>query len=120
MRILPTPRVLRPDERALLDFMLSREFPGRDELRAQSKDVVVVGECECGCGTIDLRVPETSQPAKVLKRVPIQAANDECIVLVFVDNGMLSCLEIAYVDEPSKSIPPLTTLKFSGQSGAPG
>ncbi len=37
------PRTLLPDERRLLDVLLSRPFEGRDELRAQAAAVQVTG-----------------------------------------------------------------------------
>jgi hypothetical protein len=56
-------RSLRDDERALLDFLLSADFPGRDELRKQADTASVVGECQCGCGTIELQVKPGLPPA---------------------------------------------------------
>src|SRR5690348_70359 len=50
------PRPLSSEERALVEFLLSAEFPGRDELNSQLGVAEVVGICECGCGTVTLAV----------------------------------------------------------------
>jgi hypothetical protein len=49
------PRPLTERERAVLDALLSVEFEGVEELRAQAADVVVVGRCTCGCPSIDFQ-----------------------------------------------------------------
>ena len=47
------PRPLTDRERALLDALLSVEFPNAEELRKQSSEVSVVAACGCGCPSID-------------------------------------------------------------------
>lgn len=54
MKIDP-PRPLRAEERLMLDFVLSADFAGAEELREQAKAVLVVGRCDCGCPSVDLR-----------------------------------------------------------------
>jgi hypothetical protein len=49
------PRPLTERERAVLDALLSAEFDGVAELRAQAAGVVVVGGCTCGCPSIDFQ-----------------------------------------------------------------
>ena len=107
MKAFPAPRGLTPEERGLLEFLLSQEFPGIEQLRMQSRDVAAVAECECGCGTIDLSIAETAERAKVERSVPVQAGNNECAVLLFVRHGALSSLEIAYFDAPPKNQSPI-------------
>ena len=59
---LATPRVLAPEERRLVDFLLSSSL-GSDELRLQAETVAVVGLCRCGCASVRLEVERSSPPA---------------------------------------------------------
>jgi hypothetical protein len=109
----PIQRALRDDERALLDFLLSADFPGRDELRKQADTVRVVGECQCGCGTIELQVEPSQPPAKVSGPIPIEAYGDAIDVLLFARNGILGSLEIVfYTDPPERPYPRPEQLKL--------
>lgn len=76
-------RLLRERERALLDFLLSADFPGCEELRVQAAVASVAGRCECGCGTIDPSVPPGSPAAKVEPHIPIEAYGDALEALLF-------------------------------------
>jgi hypothetical protein len=68
------PRALAPVELRLLEFLLSRPFPGCDELRNQLKSAKVSGVCPCGCPSLHL-ITERSVwlRAPVLGRVPVEA-----------------------------------------------
>jgi hypothetical protein len=113
MTMIPVKRPLRDEEKALLDFLLSVEFPGSKELRAQAQHVEVVGECECGCGTIDLHVRPHSVRAKTEKHIPIEAYGEALDVLLFAENGFLGMLEIVYyADPPEKPYPRPDQLKL--------
>jgi hypothetical protein len=46
-------RQLTTRERAVLDALLSVEFNGVEDLRCQAKTAAVLGECDCGCASID-------------------------------------------------------------------
>ncbi len=109
------PRPLNSRERALIDFLLSVNFPGRDELRSQVDNVEVVGIRACGCGTVDLRVIEPGVRSPSELRVPIEAHSDAppVDVLLFVDHGLLSMLELVfYDDQKSRSFPTPNELKL--------
>lgn len=93
------PRELKPNERVLLDFLLTADFPARNELQQQVERVQAVGECDCGCGTIDLAVAEPSVRADCQARVPVEAYGDTVTVLLFVRDGFLSLLEIVNYDD---------------------
>ena len=102
----PVRRELRKEERELLEFLLSAEFPGAAELRAQALHVVVSGECECGCGSIDLVLRADCPPAQLENRIPIEAFGQAVDVLLFTENGFLSLLEIVdYMAPPTHPIP---------------
>src|SRR5690349_15195192 len=99
--MIPVQRSLRAEEKALLDFLLSADFPGRDEVKEQAEDVKVVGECKCGCGTIDLAVPPGTTAANNAKRIPVEGYGDATDVWLFAENSPSSMLEIVnYADPP--------------------
>lgn len=113
----PVNRPLREEEKALLDFLLSVDFPGRDELKVQAENVTVVGECKCGCGTIDLALPPGTPAAKNAKHIPVEAYGDAIDVLLFAENGFLGMLEIVfYADPPQKPYPRPDQLKLGPRS----
>ncbi|HET7717320.1 MAG TPA: hypothetical protein VFK86_16995 [Bauldia sp.] len=76
----------------------------------------VVGQCECGCPTVDLVVNAAeASPATALiseVRLPVAEAYSEAgpyELLLFVGDGWLRTLELVGNDEPSPSeLPPLS------------
>jgi hypothetical protein len=88
------PRELKPNERALLEFLLTADFPGRNELREQVGRVQVLWDCDCGCGTINLMVTNPVVRAVAREPIPIEARGANVDVLLFVRDGLLSSLEI--------------------------
>jgi hypothetical protein len=109
------PRSLSAEERAVLDHLLSVDFEGADVLRRQAVEARVVGRCDCGCPTIDI---ETSAPslveasqarlAPVEGRVVPRADEPPAEVLLFLDGGRLSCLELVWYGEAPPSSWPTT------------
>jgi hypothetical protein len=100
-------RQLSQVERALLDDLLAHDFAGVEPLRVQARNILVSKGCGCGCGTINLRPQDqdaprspSSGPAELEGRV--LGANGEDIggLLLFLDDGLLSSLEIYSYDEP--------------------
>src|SRR6266700_2531642 len=90
-------RSLTVPERAILDFLLTSEFQGRGALRAQADHARVTGRCPCGCATVVLTVNRTAAPpAQVSERMVADAmsTDDEYGLLLFVDAGYLSSVEI--------------------------
>ena len=104
-------RPLTTTERALLDALLDSEFDGVEELRAQARWATASTGCECGCVTIDLHVPEDVPASSAAGPAPVEGtvvdAAGEPIggVLLFVQSGRLSGLEVHSLDEP-RSVPP--------------
>ena len=107
---LQEPRPLSPAEREVLDLMLSKDFPGAGSLRSQVPCVQVVGRCDCGCATVSLEVsPEAPRAipdvrGRVLPVTGYVGPNiDEpkAGIIVFVDEGFLSSLEIYSIAEPA-------------------
>ncbi|MFB9683022.1 hypothetical protein [Amycolatopsis plumensis] len=101
------PRPLTPNERITLDTLLSGDFPGAAELRAQAPTARVIGRCDCGCPTIDLVVNEATPRAPLRKSVAVEADVPGGGLIVFVDGGRLSCLEYwTFEDRPATEFPP--------------
>lgn len=104
-------RPLTSAEAAALNFMLSAEFPGVEELRAQAPTARVIRRCGCGCPTVDLAVDETStHPA--LEAIPGVVATAEshdpsCThLMLWVEGDHLASLELAWLDGPPSEFPP--------------
>jgi hypothetical protein len=93
------PRPLSAEERALIEFLLSVEFPGRDELRDQLDRVEVIGICECGCGTVNLNVTGAPVRAATESLIPAEAMAEGLDVLLFARDGLLSSLEFVFYDD---------------------
>jgi hypothetical protein len=99
------PRALLEEERSILDFLLSKEFAGRDELRQQLEHVLVTGpSCNCGCESVGLAVDRVVPPAPVVDQVPTEAfgrdaQGAEVGVLLFVVDGYMDDLEFHSADD---------------------
>jgi hypothetical protein len=114
-------RPVNAEDQRVLAALLSSPFHGVDELRDQARHAMVVGRCDCGCPTVELRVPlETpaspagtrNRLAPVEGRVTSEAGEPVGNILVFVDDGRLSCLELVwYTNEPPKAWPPSAQIR---------
>jgi hypothetical protein len=107
------PRLLKPEERSLIGFLLSADFRGRDSIESQIDRVEVVGECDCGCGTIYLRVKEVGSSGVGSDQVVVEAYGKGVDVLLFARDELLSCLEIVdHGNSRPMSYPSPTDLKL--------
>jgi hypothetical protein len=116
----PVNRPLRQDEKALLAFLLSADVPGCDVLRMQAESATVVGECECGCGTIGLEVSPGVPTAGLVKPQPLEAYGEMIDVLLFARNGFLGSLEIVFYEDSAERpypLPPQLQLGKRPQTG---
>ena len=112
------PRPLRPDEQAMLDFMLAVDDPRVAPLRAQARHARVVSLCDCGCATVNLAVDRAAAPmAPGLPYAVVDASrrrpfngDDFYEMIVFARDGWLSSLEIVWYREPISVFPDLATL----------
>lgn len=94
-------RPLTSREREVLDFLLSVETPGVDELRRQA-DFTLAKSWDCGCASIDLIVDQERSPRSSITRRPaLEAASKEreepkqvFDLLLWVDDGWLSGIEL--------------------------
>lgn len=107
---LASPRVLTSNERALLDGFLRQEFNGVEALRVQARHVLASPGCTCGCGSIDLHVPDDAPTSSSRSPLPVEGEvlGDGGEVgdvigglIVFLDEGRLSYLEVySFLDDP--------------------
>lgn len=104
-------RVLNAPEIAILEWLLSVDFPGVDQPRQQARQAAAERD-----GMIINLVVEPGAPrARVLQRVPVQAVVDgdgfDGGLLLYVDDGLLSALEYWWVTEnPPAEMPPLSAV----------
>jgi hypothetical protein len=114
---------LLPEERETLLALLSHaEFEGRDALVEQVDAARVDAYCPCGCATVGFTVDRSAPSAgKTYRPIPNEAEvvddDGESIggVIVFVEHGYLSSLEIFWYDEPINPFPPVDRLRLYKQ-----
>ena len=120
---LDQPRPLNADERLILQALLAPDFPGSSELRAQIQGAVVVGRCDCGCPTVDIEVSGSALRSSVAVRGRLAPCEGRVVpeadeppgdIILFVDDGYLSCLEYVSYNDPSPTQwPPLERVEVS-------
>jgi hypothetical protein len=110
-------RTLEPYEKALIDQLLSFDFPGREQLLKQASSLRArVAASDDDYGTLEL-VTESPERANVIERVPVEAeAYDEdgvpIAILLHVVNGFMDELEIfKYDGTPIRKHPDPAKLK---------
>ncbi len=99
VRISP-PRPLNTWEKEIVNFLLSKEFPGVEALRAQTAALKVSEECKDGCGSVYFSVdPQNAPKADLEQRIPVEATGSDIDglqidVLLHVINGYIDQIEI--------------------------
>jgi hypothetical protein len=107
------PRPLTARERKVLDFLVSIDGPAAEALRAQAATASVTGECQCGCGAIDLQVDRKRTPRAEVGR-PVEtdkvSADPEEVLslLLWGEGGWISSIEVAWIstEPPGASLHP--------------
>ncbi|MFJ9469384.1 hypothetical protein [Streptomyces caniferus] len=116
-----TPRPLNPSERAVLEHLLTADFPGASALRSQLDRTEVIAVWAPGSVSVDLRVREPARHASLPSRlVPVDAhVHDRSgahtgDLLVWLDAGAtLSALEYAWTtDEMPTCLPPVDRVRL--------
>lgn len=98
--------------RDLLAEMLGRDHAGR-ELRVQAATALARPGCTCGCGTLELLVTDPGAPLSPVGEFPVGGeVTDEdgrpvAGLVLFVENGLLSSLEIFSYEDDGLPLPPL-------------
>jgi hypothetical protein len=101
-----SPRPLTAKERALLDALLARDFPGAPVLREQVLHTAATPGCTCGCGTLDLHVSDAAPTVAAGGPAPVEGtirgADGRPVggVLLFVEDGRLSRLDVTSHGDP--------------------
>ena len=76
---------------------------------------MATGRCGCGCASVELEVNDTAPRAYFNQRVPVSAHGRDgqalMELLLFVDDGMLSLLEIVWYDDPINTFPPVAAFE---------
>lgn len=108
------PRALSPREEEMLRFLLSDGRPGADRVLASLPYMRVVGQCDCGCGTVSLE--DSRDPEDWERQDEFAEAVDErtgVVVHVLVDEDRLipTVLE-AYSAEGDAHMPPVEALRL--------
>jgi hypothetical protein len=112
---------LKSGQLALLDFLLSRDFPGRAELAQQAETVLTAGpSCSCGCPSFSL-VPDRSLPPAAVayaERMVSDAhgtdpGGNAVGVLLFTEDGYLSEVEVYSVGDDFEGVTQPDSLKLS-------
>jgi len=121
------PRPLSASEAAILGVLLSPEFEGVDELRAQAGHAQVIGRCDCGCPTVDLNVTREMAASCALTRndrTPFEGVatgeDGEPVgdVMLFLADGYLKCLEyVPHGEVPPSDWPPVDQVGLIGPLG---
>lgn len=119
-------RALSPTETAVLDALLAQDVEGVTALRLQARDLLARRGCSCGCGTIDLVPQDPDAPRSAAHPVPVEATvlNDlgEPVggVLVLVQEGLLTSLEVyGFDDEPLAMPQPTHLVRYRTQQPDP-
>jgi hypothetical protein len=101
--------------------MLATDLPGFEQLREQALTARVVGRCVCGCPSIDLSVDRanTSPAVKIGTGCAATASSQDprfSHLMLWVDDGYLAGLELAWIDSYPDELPPPTVFA-SPESG---
>lgn len=102
-RFLTQPRKLDPFEQSSITKMISA-LPDNHILADQLNHAEVISVCECGCRTVDLRVPRHLEKYVCDERIPVEMQVESdgdsapILFLLHVMNGYLDELEILKLD----------------------
>ena len=120
-------RELTPNERGILDLLLTRPFPGREALLEQAKTVRTSGlSCTCGCPSFSLQPDRSLPSAEVADRMPSDAhgtdpGGNQIGVLLWIEDGYLFDVEVfSYGGPEFAGLPDPSALKLSKWSEPDG
>lgn len=110
-------REFTPEEKLWLQKLMNFDFKGKDAIIKQLQSSKVIGQCACGCKTINIRVDHAIEQYPYSIRVPVEmtAIQSDGIPIVFllhVLNGYIAELEIFKAD----SSPVSETIKLDNIS----
>lgn len=111
-------RPLTADETELLQYLLRKDLPHVDALRAQVPKTTVLGTWQAGSASVNLSVAPDAVPAPLADgplpgEVWAYAEDGSTLgtVLLWVVDGVLSAVEYGWVtEEPPAALPPVAQL----------
>lgn len=100
---LEVPRELSRDEVGWFDLLLEVNLVDKEILIEQVKRSKVVGECSCGCRSINIQVDTTVIQYPHVERIPVEMTAFEAekapiLFLLHVVNGYISEFEVLRAD----------------------
>lgn len=103
-------RTLNDEERNLLVHVLRHGGGSAQSFLGQLEFVRVTGRCDCGCPTINLLVDRAAKTGNAESRIIVDLVGNlpdgrDIGLLVFADDGYLSCLEIYIFDHKGEPFP---------------
>ena len=110
------PRALTAREADALEFVLSVDDARIEPLRRQAGFAAVTWECTCGCATVCFAVDRSQASAALglcspvlhaYRRGPFDA-DRFCELILFLDDGWLSSLELVWYAKPIAEFRPPT------------
>ena len=91
-------RPISSEERAIAEWLLLHSIPTALSFLPQLEGARVIGQCNCGCPTVDLRVADGTRPAQPQDNLVGEATgevNGKMVgVMLRQSGGHLACLEI--------------------------
>ena len=111
-------RPLTGDERDVLDTLLTDDVPHVAALRQQARAVRASRGCTCGCATIDLHVDPDAPVAAGDDTDPLEASVLDGSgrvaggLLLFVQGGRLSCLEVHSLGDDPAPMPSADRVQY--------
>ena len=115
MRARSSSRPPSVGERAILEWIAAHALPADSPYREQIKNVRVVGQCGCGCPTIDLAVSESradqSEGLEIVAEAgAVSPEGYRVALMLFASKGELVCLEFLSSDASVFTLPAANTL----------
>lgn len=97
------PRELANDEQTWIEKMLDIDLPNKDILIEQLKHSKVIGQCMCGCKTINIQVDHRIEKYPYGERIPVEVMSYESgqapiMFLLHVVDGYINELEVLRAD----------------------
>jgi hypothetical protein len=101
-------RLMTKAERDVLTEMLSRDFAGAAELRAQLAVALVESSCSCGCGSIgfvfdsgtEVPLSDAPNPVPVTATILAEDGSETGGLVLLVRDGLLSDADVYTYFEP--------------------
>ncbi len=125
MSSIPDNRSLRPDEVALIRWLLEHGEPAAAAFLRDLEQAQVVSRCGCGCASVDFaitgRVPQPEAPLTILSDYQFRdSAGQLGGVFVFAKAGQLAGIEVWSVDglAQTDALPPIEALEPLGSAPA--